>query len=186
MNARNGSPSKPPFWHRSRLGWVNALGFALTLFLGAWLLLAVVNNLLPGADPVRFEIGTAFLLVLALTQVATVALGAIIVFVFMWRGADFHGHTPRLYVFFWTLAGLLFYLCQTIVLLRFGMADLPNAASWAEHIYWGTAPIGLAAFGLMTYVNVQIPGAEHEDHPDDLDDWEVVEEVPDYDEAVES
>ena len=148
MNSRTGS-TKPPFWHRSRLGWVNALGFALTLFLGVWLVLAVFNNLLPGADPIEFTISPAFIAVLSLAQVATVALGAVIVFVFMWRGADFQSHTPRLYVFLWTCAGVLFYLVQIVVLVRFGIVDLPNAASWAEDIYWGAAPIGLQAIPSM-------------------------------------
>jgi hypothetical protein len=178
MHARNGSVRKLPFWHRRRLGWVNAAGFALTLFIGVWMVLAFVSNLLPGADPIEFGISPAFIVVLSLTQVATVALGAVIVFVFMWRGADFSSHTPRLYVFFWTCAGVLFYLIQVVILARFGMVDLPNAASWAEHVYWGCAPIGLAVFGLMAYVNIDTPGAEEErpelieDEPFDEDDFE--------------
>jgi len=127
------------------------------------MLLAILANFLPKADPVRFPIPIPFILILGLTQLATVILGATVVLRFMWRGADFTTHLPRLYVFFWTCAGLLFFLCQVVVLMRFGMVNLPNAASWAEHIYWGVAPIGLLTFALMVYVNVELPSAaEHE------------------------
>ena len=173
MRARS-APSRPPPWHRSRLGWVNALGFALTLFLALWLFLAVLANFLPKADPVRFPIPLPFVLILSLTQLTTIALGATVVLRFMWRGADFTTHLPRLYVFFWTCAGLLFFLCQVVILTRFGMVNLPNAARWAEHIYWGVSPIGLATFALMAYVNVELPGAhdpyddeEYEEHYED-------------------
>jgi hypothetical protein len=146
------------------LGWVNALGFALTLFLGVWLLMAVFSNVLPGSGPIRFAFPTVFAVALVLAQAATVALGATIVFGFMWRGADFHAHRPRLYLFFWTCAGLLFSLVQGITLLRFHWPVLPNAAGWAVRIYWASAFVGLPCFGLMAYVNIELP---HAGSPDD-------------------
>jgi len=185
MARRPPTPAKPPIWHRSRLGWVNALGFALTLFLGVWLLMSIVSNLLPSSDPIAFGLPTAFVAVLALAQVATVALGAVVVG-FMWRGADFHTHRPRLFVFWWTCAGLLFFLVDLVTLLRFGFADLPNAARWAEHIYFGSAPVGLLCFALMAYVNVEIPAEGGED------DWDGEQEdghddgYDDHDESLDA
>ncbi len=167
MARRPEPPPKPPFWHRSRLTWVNALGFALTLFLGIFLLLAGFSNVMPKSDPIRFEIPTAFAAVLVLAQLATVGLGAVVVFGFMMRGADFHTHKPRLYVFWWTCAGFLFFLVDMISLVKFGMSDLPNAARWSEHLYWGVAPVGLLCFGLMGYVNIDIPADDEDEHHDD-------------------
>ena len=173
MARRPPTPAKPPFWHRSRLGWANALGFALTLFLGLWLLLAVFSNLLPKSDPIQFDIPMAFVAVLGLAQIATIGLGAMVVS-FMWRGADFHTHRPRLFVFWWTCAGLLFFLVDLVALLKFGTADLPNAARWAEHIYFGSAPIGFLCFALMGYVNIDIPSDEDDEawDDDDADDYD--------------
>jgi len=153
---------RPPFWHRSRLGWANALGFALTLFLGLWLLLALVRTVLPGADPLKFTLPTVYVAVCLLTQLSVVVLGGVIVFRFMWSGADLSTHTPRLYVFLWTCAGLLFHLCQLVVLMRFGAPSLPNVARWATDFYWHVAPIGLVAFAIMFYVNVEIPPGDED------------------------
>ena len=186
MARRPPTPAKLPFWHRSRLGWVNALGFALTLFLGVWILLAGVSNLLPNSDPLRFGLPVAFVIVLGLAQIATVALGAVVVS-FMWRGADFHAHRPRLYVFWWTCAGLLFFLVDLVTLLRFGIADLPNAARWAEDLYFGSAPVGLLCFALMGYVNIDIPAEDDDgawDHDEDAYEDEAYDE--DEDEHAEA
>lgn len=167
MRARPEPPAKPPIWHRSRMGWVNALGFALTFFLALWLLMAVFANLLPSADPIEFPIPTAFVVVLLLAHVATVALCLTLVIGFMLRGADLNEHKPRMYTFFWTCAGLLFFLVQVVILARFGRVQLPNASGFASEVYWGVAPVGLLAFALMAYVNVELPGADHHDEHDD-------------------
>jgi hypothetical protein len=163
-------PAKPPFWHRSRLAWVNALGFALTLFLGLWLLLFTASNFMPGSDPFKIPFPGVYAAVLFLSQIVTVALGSVVVFGFMWRGADFHTHKPRLYVFFWTCAGLLFALIQFVILLKFDWPDLPNTARFASKIFWGEAYVGLLCFLLMAYVNIDIP-AEDEAHEED-DEYE--------------
>ncbi len=163
MARRRPEPApKPPFWHRSRLAWVNALGFALTLFLGVWLLLFVVANLLPDSDPFTFTFPTVFAIVLLVTQAVTIALGAVIVFGFMWRGADFHTHKPRLYVFFWTCAGLLFALVQFVILLKFDWPLLPNTVRFARQLYWCESFIGILCFALMAYVNIDIPSEDDE------------------------
>jgi len=173
--------AKPPIWHRSRLGWVNALGFALTFFLALWLLMAVFANVLPSRDPIEFPIPTAFVVVLLLAHVATVALCLTLVIGFMLRGADLNEHKPRMYTFFWTCAGLLFFLVQVVILARFGRVPLPNASGFASEVYWGVAPVGLLAFALMAYVNVELPGADHHDEHEfeDEEDWDEEE----YDEA---
>jgi hypothetical protein len=159
-------PAKPPFWHRSRLAWVNALGFALTLFLGVWLLLFAVANVLPDSDPFTFPFPMVYAIVLLLCQCVTIALGAVIVFGFMWRGADFHTHKPRLYVFFWTCAGLLFALVQFVILLKFDWPELPNTVRFAHQLYWGEAFLGTLCFALMAYVNIDIP-SEDDEYADD-------------------
>ena len=46
-------------------------------------------------------------------------------------------------------------------------SDLPNAARWSEHLYWGSAPVGLLCFGLMGYVNIDIPADDEHEHHDD-------------------
>jgi hypothetical protein len=187
--ARRSTPSdrRPPFWDRRRLFWVNALGFALTLFLGIWLVLVLFSSLLRDAQPIEFTIPAAFVLACGVAQLATIVLGGVIVLGLAWRGADFTAHTPRLYLFFWTCAGLLFYLCASVTLLRFGIVDLPNVARWAEDVYWGSAPLGLVAFGLMTYVNVEIPGVgEHlHDEHDGYDGYEDYEDEHDPDGAYD-
>lgn len=172
MAQREEPRRKPPFWHRSRLGWVNALGFALTVFLALWLLLVVFATFLPKAEAISFPIPKPYILACAVTQVVTIAMGAVIVVGLMWRGADFSTHTPRLYVFFWTCAGLLFYLCQLVTYLRFGVVRLPNVARFAEEVYWGSAPLGLVAFALMCYVNIEIPGADEHLHGDGDAGWD--------------
>ena len=181
---RNEPPPKPPFWDRSRLGWINALGFALTLFLGIWLLLFAAANVMPEADPFELGFPTVFAVVLFLAQVATIVLGGIVVFGFMWRGADFHTHKPRLYVFFWTCAGLLFSLVQLVILFKFDFPELPNVARFAKQVYWGEAFVGLVCFGIMAYVNIDIPreGEEH-DGPWPVDDHEWDEHALEEEEA---
>ena len=187
MRARPEPPAKPPFWHRSRLGWVNALGFALTFFLAVWLLMAAFANLLPGRDPIEFSIPTAFVVVLFMAHVATVALCLTLVIGFMLRGADLNEHKPRMYTFFWTCAGLLFFLVQVVILARFDgeQRQLPNASGFASEVYWGVAPVGLLAFGLMAYVNVELPGADHDDEyeEDHDEDWHDDEDDETYDAA---
>jgi hypothetical protein len=170
MRERNVPPAKPPLWHRSRMGWVNALGFAMTAYLALWGVLAVFSNLMPNADALSFPFPTAFVVVLSLAHLATVVLGALIVFGFMLRGEDLNAHTPRMVIFGWTCTGLLFFLVQVVVLARFGMAQLPNASGFASNLYWGLAPLGLAAFALMAYVNVEIPKEGEAWHDEDYED----------------
>ena len=172
--ARVAPPAKPPLWHRSRMGWVNALGFSLTFYLAVWLLLVVFSNLMPNADPRRFPIPTAFVVVLGAAHLATIGLCAVIVFRFMLRGEDMNSHQPRMFIFYWTCSGLLFFLVQVVVLVKFGMVDLPNAAGFASKLYWGLSPMGLVAFALMAYVNIEIPKegtAWHDGAWQDEGDW---------------
>lgn len=169
------APPKPPFWHRSRLAWVNALGFALTLFLGLWLLLFVAANLLPDAEPFSFEFPAVYGVVLFVTQGLTIGLACIVVFGFMLRGADFHTHQPRLYVFFWTCAGLLFALVQLVILVKFDWPELPNTLRFAHQLYWAEAFLGLLCFGLMAYVNIDIPSEDDEHEYDEHGYDETVE-----------
>jgi hypothetical protein len=153
-----------PITHPARWAWVNALGFALTLFLALWLLLALFRTLMPDRAPLAFAIPVPYVAACLLAQAVVIALGATIVFRFAWHGHDLGAPTPRFYVFAWSCAGLLFYACQVLVLVRFGAPRLPNVASWASAFYWYAAPVGLLAFALMLWVNVEVGrlGAEHE------------------------
>ena len=185
MRERTPPPPKPPLWHRSRLGWVNALGFALTFYLALWLLMVTFANLMPNAEDRTWPIPMAFVIVLAIAHVATVALGSVIVCGFMLRGADLNTHAPRMYIFYWTCAGLLFFLVQVVVLAKFGMVDLPNAGGFASKLYWGLAPMGLLAFALMGYVNIEIPSDDEPHHDDDWHDEDEVYDEDDYEHAHE-
>ncbi len=64
----------------------------------------------------------------------------------------------------------------------FGIADLPNAARWAEDMFFGIAPVGLLCFGLMGYVNIDIP-AEDDEAWDEQDDEAYYEDDEEYADA---
>ena len=63
-----------PAWHRSRLRWLNGLGFAITFFLALWFLAAVISSLRGDADPSKMPYPAAYVAVSVLALVATIGL----------------------------------------------------------------------------------------------------------------
>ena len=153
--ARSPTPEapRPPLWHPSRLGWVNGLGFALSMFFALFLLCALVSALLNRSQPLEFAFPRMYAYASLATLVILGLLTCFLIFGVAWKGADFGTHRARNMVFLWSLAGLLFFLVQTLVLFKFGSPRTPYIAEWASDLYWGIAPVGFASFALMTYVN---------------------------------
>lgn len=161
-----------PFWHRSRLGWVNGLGFALTCFYAAWLVLTTFRSVMPNAKPLELAFPGVYMAVVMLALVATVVLCGIVIFGFAWRGADFSHPTPRMYVFLWSASGLILFLVLAVVLGKFGNEPLPNVARWASTMFWHGAYVGLPTFGLMTWVNTAHYGAPAQQDELAYDDYD--------------
>ena len=117
--ARNPTPSRPPFWDRRRLGWVNSLGFALSCIYGGWLLLMVFRTFMPGADPVEFTIPMVFVGVVLITLLANLVFCGLVLS-HAARGAHFDEEKPRMHVLLWSVSGLAFFLVTAVVLMKFG------------------------------------------------------------------
>ena len=180
---REPAAPKPPFWHRSRLGWVNAFGFALSAMLGLGFLLTALRALLPGAEAGTSSIPTAYIAVSVLALLATVVLCGIVVFRFAWRGADFHDPVPHTYVLLWTYSGLLFFVIQALILVRFGAQPMPHVAAWVTDTFWFVAPFGLACFALMLYVNAGVNPAPEEEYDEEHGEYEGYDEHDEYEES---
>lgn len=161
-----------PFWHRNRLRWVNGLGFAMSLALALWLLLATAGNMLPTDKPQPMPYPLVYMVVGGAALIATVVLFAVILFRFLWRGVDFGEYKPRVYLFFWSMSGLLFFLVQTLLISIFDKRPLPNVADWAQEFIWFLCPFGLMTFAILAYVNSELPHHDDEDWEDDEGEWE--------------
>ncbi len=182
-------PPKRPIWHPSRFGWANGLGFALGVFLALFIMGVAGSALLGRSEPLTFSFPAIYAYASMATLLILVGFTCVLIFGVAWKGADFGTHRARNLVFLWSLAGLLFFLVQLLVLLKFGRPNLPYVAKWASDLYWGMAPVGMICFALMTYVNYAAA------HDPALDDDEVDDEFgyahadeswdEDYDEAPE-
>lgn len=175
---RRTAPPRLPWNDPRRWTWVNAFGFALSVFLALFLLLLAVRTFMPKADP--FEPGIAMVYVGAslLTCLGTVVLAAYVVIGLMARGANLGSVHARHVIVLWSAIGLAFALVQIVVLARFGAgARLPNVASWASGMYWSSGVVALPGFGLMTWAN-----AAHRDGDDAaFDDDDEFHDEDDYD-----
>lgn len=165
--------SPPPFWHRSQLRWVNGLGFAMSLALALWLLLALLGQLAPQKNAPPFPYPFIYMVVGGIALVGTVVLFAIVLFRFLWQGVDFGQYKPRVYLFLWSLAGLLFFVIQGLMLLVFEKRPMPNVASWAQDFIWFLCPFGVLTFAILAYVNSELPHTEgeHYDEDEEVGDW---------------
>lgn len=166
------SDDSAPFWHRSKLRWVNGLGFAMSLALALWLLLATAGNLLPSDTEGRMPYPLVYMVAGGTALVATVVLFGIILFRFLWQGVDFSAYKPRVYLFFWSIAGLLFFVLQALLMSIFGKRSLPNVADWAQEFIWFLCPFGVIAFAILAYVNSELPHGDEDDWDEDEEDWE--------------
>lgn len=169
-----------PPWHRSRLRWVNGLGFAISFALLLIALLGVLQTLMPGGRESALAFPTVYAVVTFGALLATLGLFAVLLFRFAWRGERFDTYQGRLYVFFWSLAGGLFFLCLSVVWLRFDGPPLPNLDVWASEFLWFLCPFGVVTFGLMSWTNSDLPH-RHEAHgarDDSRDDDEAWDDEP--------
>lgn len=159
---RNRPAPKAPFWHRSRLGWVNSLGFAITVFYAGWLLLVLFRTVLPGADALRFTLPVAYVVAIASVLVTHIVFCGMVLS-HAWRGGDFRESRAHSHVLLWSVSGIALFLLLALVLVKFGSEPIPNSAGWATGMFWRGCIVGLPAFALMTYVNL----TDHATHPDD-------------------
>jgi hypothetical protein len=153
---------------RHSLRWANGIGFALTVFYAAWLLiyaLVLVQARFADAAP---PMPLAFAVVGLVSLLATIGLLAVVLFGYALRGADLNETKPRYLLFGWTCAGCLFCLSQSLVLLRVGGAGFPHLPGWASAAYWYFCALGSAVFLVLLWVNAEghhYPW-EHEDEED--------------------
>jgi len=90
---------KPPIWDRSRLRWINGLGFGVTFLLAMWLLLALVMAFRPAPAPKPMPYPATYVVVTAAALLATVTMFGVLLFRVMWHGRHFSEYRPRLYLF---------------------------------------------------------------------------------------
>ena len=140
---------------RHSLRWVNGLGFALTVFYAAWLLLYLLVLMQVRFADASPPMPLAFAAVGLVSMVAMIALLAWVLFGYALRGADLNEPRPRHILFGWTCAGALFCLSQTLALIRGGGASFPHLPGWAGTAYWYFAALGSAVFLLLLWVNAE-------------------------------
>ena len=174
---RAAPPPRLPWTDPRRWAWINAFGFALSVFLALFLLLVAVRAVMPKAEPFTFELPMVYVVASGLTCLGTVTLCAYVVLGLMARGADLGSPHARHVVLLWSAIGLAFALVQLVVFSRFGArTPLPNVASWASQMYWSSGVVALPGFGLMTWVNAAHSdgrgpdGDGRDDDPDGYDD----------------
>ncbi len=165
-------PSRPHYaWNDPRRWtWVNAFGFALSLFLLIFLLLFAVRTLMPSTTRVQASIPTVYVAASLLACAATVVLAVWVVIGLMARGADLGSVHARHVIVLWSACGLAFALVQIVVTLRFGVgAPMPNVAPGIAHSYWGSGFFALPGFGLMTWANAAHGGGGRDEDAVDAD-----------------
>ena len=148
-------PHRVAWYDRTRLRWVNALGFAVGFLLLIWVLLFLFG-LLTAKGSMPLPIGFSVLLFAALA--ASIVLLAMVMS-FAWRGMNLGASKPRLYLFLWSVASLLYFLVQAAVLFKFGRRMLPGPA-FASELFWTLCPVGVITFLALTYVNSDLPERE--------------------------
>lgn len=144
-----------PMWHRHRFRWVNGIGFALTIFFTLWLLAFVVALADAGTTEEALPLPPAYVAVGGLSLVASSVLLGIVLFGYVFQGADLGQPTPRYLLYAWTCASGLFFLSQTIALLKFGPAAFPGVPEWLSSLFWYFMPVGAVVFGLLLWVNAE-------------------------------
>lgn len=158
--------------HRHSLRWVNGIGFALTFFFAAWLLVYLLVLLQARFADAAPPMPMAFAVVGLVSLLAMIALLGIVLFGYALRGADLNEPRPRHLLYAWTCAGCLFCLSQTLAVIRVGGGNFPHLPGWASTAYWYFGALGSAVFLLLLWVN-----AEGHHYP-----WEGAEEGEYFDE----
>ena len=160
-----------PLWHRHRFRWVNGIGFALTAFFALWLLAFLVAVLDAGTFASEPQLPAAFAIVGGLSLVASAVLLGILIFGYVLKNADLGAPTPRHLLYAWTCAAGLFFLSQTIALVKVGAASFVGVPPWLSGLYWYFMPVGAVVFLLLLWVN-----AEGHHYPWEAEDDEEYEE----------
>ncbi len=153
----------PPLWDRSRLRWVNSLGFALCAGFAVWLLIAVFGVLSPGRDRRVLEVPLIYLGVAGAALVVWLSLFATLLIRHFARGANFEEYGPRATLYFWSLSGALFFVLSALIFWRFDAPEFPRIPAFATDFAWFFTPIGVLVFGTLVYVNADLPSRHQED-----------------------
>lgn len=163
---RDDGPRKRPWWCRTRLRWINALGFAVGFLLIVWVVLFLFG--LIGSKSTHVPLPMVFTIVLFAALFSSLVM-LFWVLSFAWRGMNLGERKPRLYLFIWSVASLLYFLVQAGVLFKFGKRTLPGP-EFASELFWSLCPVGVITFLGLTYVNSDLP--DEDDGWDDEDDYD--------------
>lgn len=159
-----------PFWHRHRFRWANGIGFTLSSFYALWAIVFALGLAKGGIEDATLPFPAPYVIVGAVSLVASIVLLAILLFGYVFQGADVNQTTPRYLLFGWTCAGGIFFLSQTIALVRFGAVQFSLVPVWLSDLYWYFIPVGAVIFALLLWVN-----SEGHHYP-----WEHAEDDEDY------
>ena len=107
---RRPAPPRMPWSDPRRWAWINAFGFAISVFLALFLLLVLVRTVMPKADALEADVPMVYIVASLLTCLGTVALAAYVVFGLMARGADLGSVHARHVIVLWSAIGLAFAL----------------------------------------------------------------------------
>ena len=140
---------------RHSLRWANGIGFALTVFYAAWLLVYLLVLLQARFEDAAPPMPVPFVVVGFVSLLATIALLGVVLFGYALRGADLGEAKPRYLLFAWTCAGCIFCLSQTLAMLRVGGPPFPHLPGWASAAYWYFCALGSAVFLVLLWVNAE-------------------------------
>ena len=101
-----------------------------------------------------------------LSLASSIVLLGVFMFRYMAQGRDLSRHAPRVLLFAWTCAGVLFFLSQAILLARGKAAAFPVVPQWMSDSYWYLTVVGAVVFSVLMWVNADAAFV----HPDD--DWD--------------
>ena len=141
--------------YRHRMRWANGAGFALTLFFAIWLLAFVLSLFAAGFEDAALPLPLGHAIIGGLALVAMITLLSIVIFGYVIHGADLGEYKPRMALFGWTLAGLLFGVTQSLVLLQRGATPFPHLPVWLSQLYWYFSIVAAVVFLVLLWVNAE-------------------------------
>ena len=163
-------PDHPPrFYERSKLRWINGIGFAVTVLVAVWVLVALFGLATGAGDKTVTPPPLPYLAVAALSLVALLVSFAYVLNCF-WRGEDMGRRGPRTLLYIWSLIGTLCFAVLGMILWRFSSPGIPAVPAWAMKLLWFLTVPGLITFGALCYVNADLPSED--DLYDDEDAYE--------------
>ena len=141
--------------HRHSLRWANGIGFALTVFYAAWLLVYLLVLLQARFTDAVPPMPVPFVVVGLVSLLATIALLGVVLFGYAPRETCRKYCQTRNPLFGWTCAGCMFCLSQTLAMLRGGGASFPHLPGWASAAYWYFCALGSVVFLVLLWVNAE-------------------------------